>query len=91
MTQAELEPYFGSNVLVTVTIASLEAAQYVGRISPFSGNATPKHWVTPPRSAKSEPRVVLTPLASVPSAYKDEATNGLALCPISAVTSIERI
>jgi hypothetical protein len=91
MTEAQLEPFFGLPVVVTVAIKNLEAEEYVGLVHPYSRNATPKHWVTPPGSAKSEPRVVLDPLPSVPDMYKATATNGLALCPVSAVTAIARI
>jgi hypothetical protein len=92
MKRAEVEPYFGSTVVMTVSIPNLDDALYIGRLVPFEGGSRMSRGRQgASRATQPEPRVVLQPLETVPAQYRQRAENGLALCPLSAIASIERV
>lgn len=92
MKRTEVEPYFGAAVVMTVSIPNLDDALYIGRLVPFAGGSRmARGRESASRSTQPEPRVVLQPLETVPAPYRERAENGLALCPLSAITSIERL
>jgi hypothetical protein len=91
MKRAEVEPYYGATVVMTVSIPNLDDELYVGRLVPFTGGSRMHPGGKDASGATTEPRVVLQPLEMVPAQYRERAENGLALCPLSAITSIERL
>jgi hypothetical protein len=92
MKRADVEPYYGATVLITVAIPSLDDAVYIGRLSPLRGSSRLKRSVQGSTGEKRpDLRLTLEPLATVPPEYARTATNGLMLCPIGAITSIKRL
>jgi hypothetical protein len=91
MKRADVEPYYGAAVAMTVSIPNLDDTLYVGRLVPFTGGSRTLLGGKRAAGAGAEPRVALQPLESVPARYRQRATNGLALCPISAIVSMERV
>lgn len=91
MKRAEVEPYYGAAVAMMVSIPNLDDTLYVGRLAPFTGGSRTLLGGKKTPAAAAELRVVLQPLESVPARYRQRATNGLALCPISAIVSMERV
>ena len=86
-----MEPYYGAAVAMVVNIPNLDDTLYVGHLAPFTGVSRMHPSGKDATGTPAGARVVLQRLESVPARYRQRATNGLALCPISAIVSMERI
>lgn len=92
MKRSDVEPFYGTAVLITVAIPSLDDALYVGTLAPLRGSSRIKRALQGSTGDKRPGlRLTLEPLATVPPAYRQNATNGLLLCPLDAITSIKRL
>jgi len=91
MKRADVEPYYGATVLITVAIPSLDDAVYIGRLSPLRGSSRLKRSCKGRRVRSAQTcayaRTARDGTARV-CAHRDERSHALS---DRAITSIKRL